>query len=51
MVSLRAGARAKEGKRWDSFSPHFSSFNMQFREQNIRAPEENAYTAGYDKWV
>ena len=28
------------------FSPLFSSFNMRFREQNIRAPEENACTAG-----
>ena len=49
MVSLRVGARAKEGKRGGPFSPLFSSFNMHFREQNIRAPEENAYTAGYDK--
>ena len=29
------------------FSPLFSSFNMRFREQNIRSPEENACTAGY----
>ena len=29
--------------------PLFSSFNMRFRQQNIRAPEENACTAGYDK--
>ena len=26
----------------------FSSFNMRFRQQNIRAPEENACIAGYD---
>ena len=29
------------------FSPLVSSFNMRFREQNIRAPEEKACTAGY----
>ena len=29
------------------FSPLVSSFNMRFREQNIRAPEEKAWTAGY----
>ena len=28
------------------FSPFFSSFNWRFREQNVRAPEENACTAG-----
>ena len=26
----------------------FSSFNIRFRQQNIRAPEENACIAGYD---
>ena len=45
IVTLRVGARAKEGKRGGPFS----SFNIRFREQNIRAPEENACTAGYDK--
>ena len=30
------------------FSPLFSSFNSRFRQQNIRAPEENACIAGYD---
>ena len=28
------------------FSPFFSSFNWRFREQNVRAPEENACNAG-----
>ena len=46
IVTLRVGARAKEGKRGGE-GPHlFSSFNVRFREQNIRAPEENACTAG-----
>ena len=33
--------------RLASFSPLFSSFNIRFREQTIRAPEGNACTAGY----
>ena len=66
MVTLRVGARAKEGKRGgggekkirrflSSLPPIpvlltcpilFSSFNMRFREENIRALEENACSAG-----
>ena len=52
-VTLRVGARVKEGKRearffWLApFSPPFLSFNMHFRKQNIHAPEENACTAGH----
>ena len=37
IVTLRVGARAKEGKRGGPFSPLFSSFNIRFREQNIGA--------------
>ena len=51
-VTLRVGARAKEGKRPPTplfLTRPISSplFNMRFREKNIRAPEEKACTAGY----
>ena len=43
IVTLRVDAGAKEGKRGGRGG---ESFNMRFREHNIRAPEENACTAG-----
>ena len=43
-MTLRVDARAKEGKRGGG--GRGGSFNMRFREHNIRAPEENACTAG-----
>ena len=49
---LLIGARLLPRSYWLApFSPLFSSFNMYFREQNIRAPEENACTAGYELFI
>ena len=56
IVTLRVGARVKEGKGGGggggekntrpTFSSQFRVSTWRFREQNIRAPEENACTAG-----
>ena len=54
IVTLRVGARVKEGKgggggeknTCPTLSSQFRVSTWRFREQNIRAPEENACTAG-----